>query len=87
MATETAKHKGTAQWIAETQTVEMGPDTVILDKMFGPTIFADLRITADPQRGWVIERQWIANVHEDEKWVEWCVIPHQIDAEFPKDDE
>lgn len=52
--------------------------TVTLDKVFGPTVFANLRITADVARGWVIERQWI----KSSEYVEWCVIPAQIDAEF-----
>lgn len=53
-------------------------DRVIIDKLFGPTIFADLKITADPERGWVIELKWI----ETGDWIEWCVIPAQIDQEF-----
>lgn len=53
-------------------------DVVQIDKLFGPTIFADIRITADINRGWVIERQWIAKG----EFVEWCVIPAQIDKEF-----
>lgn len=59
--------------------IEIGTfDRVRIDKMFGPTIFADLRITASMERGWVIERMWIKNG----KWIEWCVIPAQIDEEF-----
>ena len=61
------------------KTLEIGSnDTVTIDKMFGPTIFADLRITADCERGWVIEREWI----ENGEWIEWCVIPAQIEQEF-----
>ncbi len=66
-------------FIEEKKTLEIGSnETITIDKMFGPTIFADLRITADTQRGWVIERQWI----ESGEWVEWCVIPAQIEQEF-----
>ena len=44
----------------EIKTIEIGShNVVILDKMFGPTIFATLRITPDIERGWVIERQRI----------------------------
>ena len=56
-------------------------DVVEIDKMFGPTIFAGLRITADMKRGWIIERQWI----KDGKWIEWCTIPAQIEEEFEDD--
>lgn len=63
----------------ETKTIEIGSNqSVILDKLYGPTIFADLRITADTEQGWVVERQWI----ETGEWIEWCVIPAQIDQEF-----
>lgn len=69
-------------FIEDKQTVEMGSnETITIDKMFGPTIFADIRITADTERGWVIERQWI----ESGEWIEWCVIPAQIDQEFTKE--
>ena len=65
--------------IEEKNTIEIGSnDTITIDKMFGPTIFANIRITADCERGWVIEREWI----ENGKWIEWCVIPAQIDEEF-----
>lgn len=61
----------------------MGGDTVVIDKMFGPLIFADLRVTADTARGcWVIERQWVAT----DEWVEWTTIPAQLDAEFREAD-
>jgi hypothetical protein len=63
----------------KTTSIRLGSDTpVILDKEFGPTIFASLRITADIKRGWVIERQWIDNG----QFIEWCVIPAQIELEF-----
>lgn len=63
----------------KTHKVEIGSfDVLTIDKLFGPTIFADLRITADPERGWVIEREWI----EKGQFVEWCTIPNQIEQEF-----
>lgn len=63
----------------EPKRFELGSNqTVVIDKAFGPTIFANLRITADCERGWVIERLWI----KDNKWVEWCIIPAQINEEF-----
>ena len=59
--------------------IEIGTgDRVTIDKLFGPTIFADLRITADFDRGWIIERLWI----ESGEFVEWCTIPNQIEREF-----
>ncbi len=62
--------------------VEIGSnDTVEIDKLFGPTIFADLRITADVDRGWVIERLWI----KTGRYVEWCCIPAQIEEEFTEE--
>jgi len=67
----------------EEHKIEIGSgDSVIIDKLFGPTVFADLKITADYTRGcWVIERMWI----KDGKWIEWCTIPSQIEQEFSDD--
>lgn len=64
----------------EEHRIEIGSgDRVVIDKLFGPTIFADLRITADYKRGcWVIERMWIATG----EYIEWCTIPDQIEQEF-----
>jgi hypothetical protein len=63
--------------------IEIGSgDRVTIEKLFGPTIFADLRITADYERGcWVIERQWI----ETGEFIEWCTIPNQIEQEFKEE--
>lgn len=67
----------------EEQTIEIGSgDQITIEKMFGPTIFADLRITSDVERGWVVERKWIDNG----EWIEWCVIPAQIEQEFINED-
>lgn len=50
---------------------------IVLDKMFGPTIFAQLRVTAVIEReGWVIERA------VRDGWMELCVIPAQTDQDF-----
>jgi hypothetical protein len=62
--------------------VEVGYQSVTIQKMFGPQIFADLRITADPKNNmWVIEREII----KTGEWVEWARIPGQVSFEF--DDE
>lgn len=57
-------------------------DSVLIDKLFGPTIFSDLRITASIERGcWVIERKWI----NSGEFIEWVTIPNQIEQEFEED--
>jgi hypothetical protein len=65
-------------------TVEIGcGDKVTVNKLFGPLIFTNLRITADFEScSWIIERQWIENGN----YIEWCRIPGQYDEEFRKDD-
>lgn len=46
-------------------------------KMFGPLIFADLRIRADLERGeWVIERRGC------DEWKEWATVPSQLEDDF-----
>ncbi len=63
--------------------VEVGYESVIIDKIFGPQIFANLRITADPKTNtWVIERQMI----DTGEWKEWAMIPGQIAIEFKNND-
>ena len=66
--------------------VEVGYQSVIIDKLFGPQIFANLRITADPSTNtWKIERQTIMNDKEGNSWVEWIEwvrIPGQLEIEF-----
>ena len=64
----------------ETKLEVGGCERITLEKLFGPCIFADLRITVDPSRGWVIERQRIGLGPIE--WVEQCVIPAQLDEEF-----
>lgn len=75
-----AERAGQEKTVSETYTVEISSnDSVIIEKMFGPHIFTNLRITADTTRGcWVIERQWAST----SKYIEWITIPDQIDAEF-----
>jgi hypothetical protein len=62
--------------------IEIGSgDVVIIDKTFGPTASAKLRITADTECGWVIERALI----KSGRWIEWGVVPMQIDEDFDAD--
>lgn len=67
----------------ENHRIEVGAnDSIIIDKLFGPTVFADLRITANIERRcWVIERMWI----KTGEYIEWCTIPNQIEQEFSDD--
>jgi hypothetical protein len=63
--------------------VEVGYESVVIDKLFGPQIFANLRITADPKTNtWVIERQMI----DTGEWQEWVRIPGQVAFEFKDND-
>lgn len=64
--------------------VECGSDDVILlNKLFGPMGFADLRIKADVSRGgWVIERQRM----RDGAWFEWAFIPGQLEDDYDEED-
>ena len=50
----------------EVKKVEIGSNhTVIIEKLFGPLIFCDLRITPDINEGeWVVERQRIDGNNE-----------------------
>jgi hypothetical protein len=62
--------------------LHMGSDeAIVLDKMYGPLIFAGLRITAAQKScEWVIERDTGPHGYQ-----EWCRIPGQIaiDHSFP----
>ena len=59
--------------------VEIGTECVVIDKVFGPTIFVDLRITPDIERAeWLIERA----TGPEGIYVEWCRIPGQMDLDF-----
>ena len=69
-------------------TISVGSDeTLTILKDYGPTIFMDLRITADCESVcWIIERQTILNGTDDVQWVEWVRIPGQLDFEFEEAD-
>jgi len=76
MGTEKTIHYGIEPGAIET-IIEMGSgQSIVLDKLYGPTVFANLRITADAEKGWVIEREL------GDDWVEWCVIPAQLPQDF-----
>lgn len=60
-------------------------DALKLGKMFGPTIFCDLRIRQDLERmEWVIERSKTVEVDDgfSEEFEEWCAIPAQLSKDF-----
>ena len=72
----------------EQVTIETGYKHILLDKMFGPLIFHNLRIHADPSDGtWVIERS-MGFQHEDDdafdQWIEWVRIPGQLKQDYQK---
>jgi len=61
----------------KTKTVEMGCETVTIEKLYGPLIFCDVRVTADFKTcKWIVERQWI---HEDNSitWEKMCEFDGQ----------
>lgn len=59
--------------------VTVGYNAVVIDKLFGSQIFANLRITPDPHSNtWLIERE---NIKTGE-WIAWIRIPGQIEFEF-----
>lgn len=52
---------------------------VIVNKEYGPLVFAQVRITAEYETcEWVVERQWVSNG----EWIEVARFPGQIDEEF-----
>jgi hypothetical protein len=56
-----------------------GDQPVEIDKLFGPLIFANLRVTADVKSNeWIIERQHIGTG----EWSYITAIPGQIPGEF-----
>ena len=68
----------------ETRIVEIGShERVVIEKVFGPHIFTNLRITPDCERGWVIERKRI----DTGEWEEQCVIDDQRVSEFEEDEQ
>lgn len=74
-------------WNEEEKTLEIGSNqSVIIDKLFGPTVFAELRITPNVERGeWVIERQRVGADFKIE-WVEWATVPAQLPDDDPEDE-
>lgn len=76
--------------------VQMGSHNIVeIDKLFGPAIFAGLRIYCSTTScEWVIERQvYIPGDYSKddqetsrELWVEWCRIPAQYKWEFHDDE-
>lgn len=66
-------------------TVNVGPsDLVKIQKMYGPTVFADIKIAIDLERcEWVVYRRY---GYEDVRlWVEVARIPGQLDTDFHPD--
>lgn len=49
---------------------------VVIRKEYGACYAVDLRIRFSKEVGWIIERQWA-----DGPFVEWVVIPGQLDEE------
>ena len=70
----------------EDKTIEVGYETVTLEKVFGPLIFANIRIRANHEDcTWIIEREMyylFDNDSVDSKyetiWQEWIRIPGQL---------
>lgn len=64
-------------------TLDIGADQpVILDKMYGPLIFANLRVTAEFKTcQWVIERKRI----DSGEWVEVARVDGQLEHEYDED--
>lgn len=56
-----------------------GDGKVTIDKLYGPAIFWDVRVSCDlTSCEWVIER----SMGPLGEWKEWTRIPGQIDADF-----
>ena len=58
---------------------EVGYNSVIIDKCYGPLIFTRLKITADSSsNSWIVEKEITREDSEgnfEERWVEWVRIP------------
>ena len=54
-----------------------------MDKLFGPAVFDRLRITPDPSRGWVIERE--SSGLGPMTWIEQCLLPAYLDIALVKE--
>lgn len=60
--------------------VNVGYQTVELCKLYGPLVFADIRVRAEWKTcEWVIER---LPIDSTDQWVEVARIPGQLDEEF-----
>ena len=67
----------TTNGITDEQVINCGYVPIVLAKMFGPTIFADLRIRAEGRKcEWVIERRG------SKGWAEFCRVPGQLPEDF-----
>lgn len=65
------------------EAVEMGCETIKLDKLYGPLVFMSIRITASFENcEWIIER-----LYGENDWRVEARIPGQTDDDFPDDDE
>jgi hypothetical protein len=66
-------------------TIEVSCSSVVrIQKMFGPLIFADIRVRADFQScEWIVER---LSIKDGETWAEVARIPGQMDGEFEDED-
>ncbi len=68
------------------QEIMCGYVPVVLQKMFGPTIFADVRIRVEIKTcEWVVEREHTRQKESGEDecyWKEWIRIPGQLPDDF-----
>lgn len=72
-------HPTETDGVDDEQKIQFGYVPIVLQKMFGPLIFCDLRIRADAETcEWVIERRNISTC----EWSEVIRIPGQIESEF-----
>ena len=57
----------------------MSDEPIVIEKMYGPLVFAGLRITADSEScEWVIDRA----TGPDGEYREWARVPGQLDENF-----
>lgn len=72
-------HPTETNGVDDEQLIQFGHMPIILQKMFGPTVFCDLRIRPELEScDWVIERKNVAT----SEWSEVIRIPGQIESEF-----
>ena len=60
----------------ERKTLNIGSgDSVVIDKVYGPTIFCGIRITADTEDcKWVIEREFIKQDKDGNDFTYWGLV-------------